>query len=346
MKILSSKRLLISLFVALLAIGLLSIILWLENLLHQPLRVPETNHRVEVIPGQGLNAILAQLESEGVLSHGHTASRWIRIKGREVLPQQGEYLLKAPLTLDELLDLLQAGKVIQYPITIPEGVTLAWTIDLLGAQSILEPILEGVDDHHLREMSSEGGILEGWFLPDTYFVNRGDTDLSVLRRANRALMDVLDNVWRTRDPDLPFKTKLEALTLASIVERETGQALERPIIAGVFLNRLKRDMKLQTDPTVIYGIGPEFDGNLRRSHLEDEGNPYNTYAHKGLPPSPIALPGRAAIDAVFAPEDTDALFFVAKGDGSHVFSRTLKEHQLNVQSYQIKRVPDYRSSPR
>ena len=187
---------------------------------------------------------------------------------------------------------------------------------------------------------------EGLFLPDTYQYQRGDSDLDVLTQAYRLMQSHLTDLWETRRRDLLLASPYEALILASIVERETGVARERARIAGVFLRRLQRGMRLQTDPSVIYGLGAEFDGNLTRRQLRDSANPYNTYRHDGLPPTPIALPGRAALRAVFEPADGSALYFVARGDGSHAFSDTLAAHQKAVREFQLQRRADYRSSPR
>jgi UPF0755 protein len=187
---------------------------------------------------------------------------------------------------------------------------------------------------------------EGLFFPDTYVFSGATSDRDILRQAYRRLQQVLAQEWNARAANLPYRSAYEALIMASIVERETGAGSERPEIAGVFVRRLQKDMLLQTDPAVIYGLGAQFDGNLRRRDLEDDSNAYNTYLHRGLPPTPIALAGRAAIRAALQPSAGDALYFVAKGDGSHQFSATLDEHERAVKKYQIeRRRADYRSSP-
>jgi UPF0755 protein len=194
-------------------------------------------------------------------------------------------------------------------------------------------------------MTERENSAEGFFLPETWSYIRGDSDLDILRRSHVAMNELLADLWASRSEDSVLVSPYAALILASIVEKETGVAGERAQIAGVFLRRLEKGMRLQTDPTVIYGLGDDYDGDLKRRHLRDTTNPYNTYAIKGLPPTPIALPGEAALRAVFSPDDNASLYFVAKGDGSHAFSATLKEHEENVRRYQLTRRGDYRSSP-
>jgi len=259
--------------------------------------------------------------------------------------KHGEYLLADPLDAKMLLELLRSGKVIQYQVTIPEGVTLLQALEILAAQGDLESVLEGPEDERIQSMITPFTHPEGLFFPDTYHYARNTTDLELLRRANEKMLSVLDEEWQGRAQELPYETPYEALIMASIIEKETGLPEERQEIAGVFVRRMSLGMRLQTDPTVIYGIGSEFDGNLRRSHLADEENSYNTYRISGLPPTPIALPGRAAINAALHPAEGETLFFVARGDGGHVFSTTLREHEAAVRKYQLQRRKDYRSSP-
>ena len=237
------------------------------------------------------------------------------------------------------------GDVVTYQVTIPEGLTLAQALAVLAKNPVLTPELEGARDHRLIDIAQGAATAEGLFLPETYRFERGDTDWQIMQRAHAALQRTLEAAWANRAAGLPYETPYEALVMASIVERETGVPAERREIAGVFVRRLMKNMRLQTDPTVIYGLGEGFDGNLRRSHLRDDSNPYNTYRHKGLPPTPIALPGRAAIEAAMHPLPGETLFFVARGDGSHQFSITLEAHEEAVRKYQLSRRSDYRSSP-
>ena len=251
--------------------------------------------------------------------------------------QVGEYAVGHGLTPISLLDKLESGRVIQHRFTIVEGWTFRELRLALAKEGALESTLAGLsDDEVMRRLGSGGLHPEGQFLPETYNFTRGVSDAELLKRAHLALRTVLQSEWEQRAADLPLKSEYEALILASIIEKETGVARERPQIAGVFVRRLRLGMKLQTDPTVIYGLGTSFNGNLTRRHLEG-ATPYNTYANFGLPPTPIALPGRAAIRAALQPADGDALYFVSRGDGSHVFSPSLSEHNRAVVRYQLGR---------
>ncbi|UXI69651.1 endolytic transglycosylase MltG [Tahibacter amnicola] len=249
----------------------------------------------------------------------------------------GEYAVPVGTTPRTLLARMAKGDVIQHHFTIVEGWTFRHLREQLAAHPDLAKTVTTLSDAELMAKLDMGGAAaEGWFLPETYTWTRGDSDLDILRRANTAMKRTLEATWAQRVPDLPYATPYEALVMASIVERETGRADERPAIAGVFVRRLKLGMKLQTDPTVIYGLGASFDGNLRRRDLETD-TPYNTYTRTGLPPTPIALPGLAALRAAVQPAPGDALYFVARGDGSHEFSANLEAHNRAVARYQLKR---------
>ena len=251
--------------------------------------------------------------------------------------QVGEYTVGHGVTPVELLRKLENGSVIQHQFTIVEGWTFRDLRLALARETALEQTLVGLSDEEvMRRLGAGGQHPEGRFLPETYHYTRGLTDLDVLQRTHAAMQKTLDAAWAGRDPDTPLKTPYEALILASIVEKETGVAAERPQIAGVFVRRLRLGMLLQTDPTVIYGLGSAYAGNLTRKHLETP-TPYNTYTTAGLPPTPIALPGREAIEAALHPAAGEALYFVARGDGSHEFSRTLAEHNRAVARYQLGR---------
>ncbi len=245
----------------------------------------------------------------------------------------GEYRLEPGMTPSELLQMLTSGQGIQHKVTLVEGMTLEQVRDVLAQHPAL--MQEGFALRARDLMAALGdknAIAEGFFMPETYVFSRGDTDLSVLKRAHEAMQQTLAKLWPERDPDLPLGTPQQALILASIVEKETGIAAERAKIAGVFVNRLRKGMKLQTDPTVIYGLGHAFDGNIRRRDLERD-TPWNTYTRTGLPPTPIALPSKAALEAVMHPEKSTALYFVADGRGGHVFSETLDAHNRAVRRY-------------
>jgi UPF0755 protein len=329
----------------LLALGCILALQELERRWQEPLAVPEDGLVLAVAQGESLRAVANRLHGEGVLPHPNLLIAYGRWTGIDQQIKHGEYLLVDPLDAKMLLELLRSGKVIQYQVTIPEGVTLAQTLDILAAQADLERVLEGPADERIQTLVAPFTHPEGLFFPDTYHYARNTTDLELLRRANQKMLRVLDEEWQGRAEELPYETPYQALIMASIIERETGLPEEREEIAGVFVRRISRGMRLQTDPTVIYGIGPEFDGNLRRAHLKDEDNAYNTYRIDGLPPTPIALPGRAAIHAALHPAAGTTLFFVARGDGGHVFSTTLREHEAAVRKYQLQRREDYRSSP-
>ncbi len=228
--------------------------------------------------------------------------------------------------------LLSSGKVIQYSLTLVEG----WHIwEVLNAVSddpvLIKTLSHDQADTLMQQLGLEAEHAEGYFFPDTYYFPRGTTDKEFLIRANKRLFDVLNEEWEQRDEGLPYQTPYEALIMASIIEKETGHPDERSEIAGVFVRRLQKDMKLQTDPTVIYAIGQQFDGDIRKKDLSID-SPYNTYKVKGLPPTPIAIVGREAIHAALHPKDGKTLYFVAKGDGSHYFSETLAEHNKAVKS--------------
>jgi len=300
---------------------------------------------LQVGEGRHLSGIAAELSDKGLLDWPRLWTSVARVQGLDAAIKQGEYRISGDMSPAAILDTLVLGRVILYSVTLPEGITLNTAIGLLHDQEPLRVLLDGSGDPRVMEMVAPRLSPEGLFFPDTYFFRRGETDLDILRQARRRMQQVLDLSWPARDGGLPYSDPYEALIMASIVEKETGLAAERERIAGVFVRRLQASMRLQTDPTVIYGLGPEFDGNLRRVHLNDRANPYNTYQHKGLPPTPIALPGRAAIAAAMHPAPGSELYFVARGDGSHVFSDTLEEHQQAVRQYQMRRSKDYRSTP-
>ena len=317
-----------------------------RNALHSPLKLNAEPGIFEVRQGDGLIRVLNTLESEGVIDSALKIRVGLRLTGKHLLVKRGEYQLSAGETVLQLLDRMDRNDVILYPITIPEGVTFNWFLSTLWEHPEVTRVLESVHDERLLNVIQPHDSPEGLFLPETYLIQSGDTDLDVLVRARAAMQDALMGAWSSRTENVPVTEPYEALILASIVEKETGVASERPEIAGVFTRRLALGMRLQTDPTVIYGLGDEFDGNLTRRHLRDDNNQFNTYRIAGLPPTPIALPGKEAILASLNPQDGEALYFVAKGDGSHAFSRTLSEHEENVRRYQLKRRKDYRSSPK
>ena len=312
---------------------------------NQALVLPPEGVLITIAQGESLRRVLARAEDNQWLTRSSwvgVAARW---KGLDEQIQAGEFALNAPLTAGEFIAKLAAGEVVRRSVTLPEGITLAEAIEILHRESTLTKTPLDELSIALLAMTGREDSAEGLFLPETWSYTRGDSDLDILQRSHLALNELLTSLWEQRSEGLVLSSPYAALTLASIVEKETGVAGERMQIAGVFLRRLQRGMRLQTDPTVIYGLGDEYDGDLKRRHLRDTTNPYNTYAIHGLPPTPIALPGEAALRAVFSPADGEALYFVARGDGSHAFSATLEEHEDNVRRYQLTRRADYRSSP-
>ena len=307
---------------------------WLAYFALTPMALPATPYEFTVNSGSGLKAVARQLANDGVLAEPE--SLWIvaRLLGRGQAIKAGTYRLERATTPLELIDKMERGDVVLDEILFVEGSTLRQWLAQLAAQPKIRQTLAGKSEMDLRGMLGEIDPLEGWFFPDTYRYAPGTTDLDILKRAHAAMKKKLDEAWAARDPGIVLATPYEALTMASIVEKETGQGVERPMIASVFENRLRRGMRLQTDPTVIYGLGERYDGAIhKRDLLED--TPWNTYTRDGLPPTPIAMPGAASIRAVLHPASTPYLYFVARGDGTHEFTASLEEHNRAVAKYQL-----------
>jgi UPF0755 protein len=292
-----------------------------------PLSVGANGLVVNVRAGDSVNAVLRRLEDRGVTQTGW---RW-RVLNRlqRVTIQAGEYMLEPGITPTGLLQLLSSGKVVNYRFTIVEGWTVRQLLSALARDPVLEQTLSGVADF-ANVPGLPAGNAEGWFLPETYLFVRGDSDVQLLRRAHVAMRQALEQTWARRDIGLPYETDYEMLTMASIIEKETSVEAERDQIAGVFVRRLAEGWRLEADPTVIYGMGEAFQGDIRRGDL-DQDTPYNTYRRRGLPPTPIALPGLASLQAAAHPAAGQAMFFVADGQGGHTFSVTLEEHNEAVQ---------------
>ena len=318
---------------------------WEQNAaLKRPLTIAE-ERLLDVPVGATPSGMLNRLEDEGVLD----GALWLRLYWRFNLEgkglHSGEYRLTPGQTARDLLESWRRGEVVQYSLTLVEGWNFHQLRAALASQERLEQTLGGEDDAAvMRRLGLDGQHPEGRFFPDTYRYVRGTRDIDLLRQAHERLVSVLDEEWGKRAADLPYRDPYQALIMASLVEKETGVASERDEIAGVFIRRLRQGMLLQTDPTVIYGLGERYAGNLTRAHLR-EATPYNTYVNAGLPPTPIAMVGREALRAALHPAAGDSLYFVARGDGTHVFSRTLDEHNRAVREFQLKRREDYRSSP-
>lgn len=289
---------------------------------------------VEIPRGAGFRAAVDQLEKAGIRVRPLEFELLARALGRERDIKAGSYEIAQPVTPTELLDKLTRGDVTQAEIRLIEGWTFAQLRAALDASPDLRHETTGLEDAQLLALlQATESHPEGLFFPDTYLFAKGSSDLRVLRRAYRAMQRHLKQEWEARSPNVPYRSPYEALIMASIVEKETGKASERDLIGGVLVNRLRIGMRLQADPTVIYGLGNAFDGNLKKIHLLEDG-PYNTYTRAGLPPTPIAMPGIASLRSALRPGKTEALYYVSKGDGSSQFSRTLDEHNRAVSRFQ------------
>lgn len=333
-------------FFIIIFLGLLaSALVYYDHALKTDLPLPESGLLIEIKKGASLNQILGELSSELVLEQPWPIKLYARQTNLGNTIKAGEFLLKPPMNGRQLLHFLSSNNQVSYAVQFIEGSTVNEVLRALGAQEKLQQTLVGVTQDELAQKLGLGSLanLEGQFYPDTYFYHKGDTDMAILKRANVRLQSILNEEWAGRESHLPLKSAYEALILASIIEKETGVPAERSEIAGVFVRRLQKNMRLQTDPTVIYGMGERYQGKLRRKHLLEE-TAYNTYRIQGLPPTPIALVGRAAIHAALHPKPGNSLYFVAKGDGSHQFSATLEEHNRAVRQYQLNRREDYRST--
>lgn len=285
--------------------------------------------------GTSAHQVMGRLyQQNNINNYGFWSSKfWLKINPGLASFKAGTYELTPDMALLELMQLLHSGKEKQFSITLVEGQSLKqWLQQLKKQQNLVGSDIEL--SALTQALQAEGELLEGWLMPDTYFYTAGTEAEVIIKQAYTAMQGYLQTAWQNRASGLPYQSAYEALIMASIIEKETGLASERPRIAGVFINRLHKKMRLQTDPTVIYGMGDKFDGNIRRQDLR-RATPYNTYVIKGLPPTPIAMPGRAAIDAALHPLATDEYYFVARGDGSHKFSKTLQEHNAAVRKYQL-----------
>jgi len=340
------RRLLLGLLLASMVTGtFLSALAW--HWWQQPLPI-DAPQVMELQRGDSLSRTAQRMAAKGLLDYPRLLTLAGRITGQTAI-KFGEYQLSPGLTRPQLLGMLVRGEVNYRSVSLIEGQTVQQVLTTLRAETALEKKLPTVNSRvELSKLSHYLGLEqanpEGLFFPDTYFFSKGSSDEAIIRQAQRRLSLVLEEEWQGRDKNLPYESAYQALIMASIVERETGQASERGIIAGVFVRRLQKGMRLQTDPTVIYGMGDAYKGNIRRRDLKTK-TAYNTYTNNGLPPTPIALAGREAIHAALHPEAGDALYFVAKGDGSHYFSATLAEHTKAVQRFQLRRKEDYRSAP-
>ncbi len=300
-----------------------------------PVHVGDTPLALEVSPGTPFGRLAGQLADAGGYPYPRFLSLYARWQGSAQSVQAGEYEIAPGTSVDAFLDQLVRGDVVQYSITVIEGWTFRQFVDALVRHPKLQHVIgDDGDEAIMASLGRPGEHPEGRFFPDTYAFTRGTTDLDILRRAYGEMAERLDAVWAARADDLPLESAYDALIMASIIEKETGRPDERGRISGVFARRLQRGMRLQTDPTVIYGMGERYDGNITRRDLRTD-TPYNTYTRAGLPPTPIALPGQGALEAAVDPVAGESLYFVATGepDGSHYFSATLAEHERAVARY-------------
>lgn len=340
------RKILLLLEAAVLLAGLLlAVVAWQQHsALQQPLKL-DAEYFVEVPAGATPGGVLNRLQVDGVLDQAFWLRLYWRFNLREQALHSGEYRVVPGNTALDLLSLWRRGEVVQYSLTLVEGWNFRQLRSALQRETRLDQQLAELSDEQLMERLGLPGLNpEGRFFPDTYRFVRGMSDLDLLKQAHARLEQVLAEEWARRAEGLPYKDPYEALIMASMIEKETGVPEERGEIAGVFVRRLRLGMRLQTDPTVIYGMGERYNGRITRADLR-EPTPYNTYTIDGMPPTPIALVGREAINAALNPADGSSLYFVAKGDGSHVFSNTLEQHNRAVREYQLKRRADYRSSP-
>jgi len=284
--------------------------------------------------GSSLRSSARQLQAAGIINSPGQFELLARLKGDALNVQAGNYEITGNISPYLLLRLITSGPHGQDQITVVEGWTFRQLRDALDAHAAIKHDTRGLAESEIADrLGTKSPSLEGWFFPETYYFTNGSSDVSILRRGYRMMQSQLEDRWKARASGLPLATPYEALILASIVEKETGQASERPMIAAVFINRLRNGMKMQTDPTVIYGLGENFDGNLRKRDLLTD-TAYNTYTRTGLPPTPISLPGVASLTAALNPAPTNALYFVSRGDGTSHFSGSLTEHERAVTRYQ------------
>lgn len=308
---------------------------WGRNWLHTPITTLRQSTVFEIPRGASLRSIATDLQQRGLMDQPQVWIAWARIAHRAGSLKAGEYALQPGITPQQLLEVLSSGAVVLHSVTFIEGSTFADIRKLLRTNADVRGDYANQSAAQIMQALQAPGVHpEGQFFPDTYYFPKGTSDLELLAMAHRRMTTELEAAWRERDPTLPLASAYEALILASVVEKETALDRERPLVAGVFVERLRRGMRLQTDPTVIYGLGEAYDGNIRRSDLLRD-TPYNTYTRSGLPPTPIALPGLDSLRAAVKPNLTGAIFFVATGepDGSHFFSSTLSEHEAAVKRY-------------
>ena len=323
--------------------SILAAILMVAILVFQLLRFQHGNIALPQQPtifliksGSNIKSIAQDLSMQKIIDDPWLFILLAKVKGVETRVRAGEYEIKVEMTPEELLEKFIQGSAIQYSLTVIEGWSFHQMLTAIEDDPVIEYTLgDKTDEEIMGLLGYPDQHPEGLFFPDTYRFPKGTSDVDFLRRAYQVMQKHLTREWNQRASGLPLQSSYDALILASIIEKETGAGFERPLISGVFIQRLKKNMRLQTDPTIIYGLGDKFDGDIRFRDLKKD-TPYNTYLHAGLTPTPIALPGLEAIRAALHPAKTEALYFVSKGDGTHQFSATLEEHNAAVKRYQLK----------
>ncbi len=327
------KAVLIVAAIVVLILGVWFAIIW-HRVVHAPLQTEKQTLTVKVPAGTGIHYLATQLHEQGLLPYPRLFIFLARVRGEAQLLKAGEYQITPGMTAPDLLANIAAGKVFQRTITFVEGWAFRQMMQVLNDNSHIKHTLEGLNDHEIMEkLGQPNQYPEGLFFPDTYSFTWGNTDVSLLEHAYKRMEDILNKEWDQRASGLPYENAYQALIVASLIEKETALPQERAKISGVILQRLKKRMPLQVDPTVLYGLGKPYGSEITKEDLASK-NPYNTYQRYGLPPTPIDMPSRASIEAALHPDESDALYYVATGDGGHVFSATYEEHLKAVEKYQ------------
>lgn len=322
---------------ALFGLGGLALGIWMVIFMIRPLPMTSETIGLQIPAGASVRGIADQLVAAGVLTEPYSFLLMVKLTGSGSKLQAGDYALNTPLQVLSLLDILKHGTFDQFKLQLTEGKTFNDFRQKLAQLPGIRHDTVMLSDRELMQLvSGQDQHPEGWFFPDTYFLDAQSSDVDLYKRAYQKMVQHLTAAWEGREAGLPYRSMYEALVMASIVEKETGVEEERPQIAGVFVNRLRKGMRLQTDPTVIYGMGTRYRGNITKKDLLTD-TPYNTYTRSGLPPTPIALPGLASIQAALHPAKTHALYFVANGQGRHVFTSSLDAHNQAVRAYQLKK---------
>ncbi|WP_141674105.1 endolytic transglycosylase MltG [Gilliamella sp. wkB112] len=306
---------------------------FLHQFSKQPIHVSDDNQMFILKKGTSLNQLVVQIKQNNLMEKAYLLPYLYRLDPSLSSIKAGTYQLQPHMTVEDFLQLLVSGKESSFSIQFVEGKRAKDWLEVLKNTPYVQQTLQGKSNEEIAKLIGIEGSIEGWLSPNTYLYTADTSDINILKRAHRTMQSNLQKVWDNRDKDLPYKTPYELLIIASIIEKETGLSSERSSVASVFVNRLKAKIKLQTDPTIIYGLGDNYTGTIRRTDLTDTENPYNTYVIDGLPPTPIAMPSLASLEAAAHPAKTNYLFFVANGTGGHTFSTNYSNHQQAVNEY-------------